>query len=174
MNRHGSTSVFVGAALAAILAFPVGPAVTAAHAAEGSPARIQDGTCDALGGVAFPLTGVGATVTGEGEPLPEREVVGSADALPIALSETTLDASISDLTEAEYAIVVYESDEAMDRVIACGNVAGLLKAQMAGMIMPGDELLVWLGAEKGSGAVGLATLRSVVGGELAVTIVLSE
>ena len=40
-----------------------------AHAADGHPAKIHEGTCEALGRVAFPLTGVGATVGLEQTPI---------------------------------------------------------------------------------------------------------
>jgi hypothetical protein len=128
-----------------------------AHEADGHPARIQHGTCDNLAGVAFQLTGVGATVTPDGTPVPERAPVGAHVAHPVQTSETTLQASLTQLTQDAHAIVVYESDEAMGHIIACGEVGGMLVAQMPGMIMPGDVLPIWLtGAEHS----GVATLQA--------------
>jgi hypothetical protein len=59
----------------------------------------------------------------------------------------------------------------MDHIIACGNVGGLLVApQMAGMVMPGDELAIGLAPQGDSGATGIALLRSVEGGTSSLRI----
>lgn len=126
-----------------------------AHEADGHPARIQKGSCDNLGGVAHQLTGVGASITAEGTPVPAPETVGSADAFPVQVGETTLDTTLSALTKQPHAIVVYESDEAMNRVIACGDVGGALTGKM-----PGDELAIWLAAVGDSGFVGVGLLEA--------------
>jgi hypothetical protein len=146
-----------------------------AHAADGHPARIQHGTCDELGGVAFRLNGVGATITAEGTPIAEPAHSGSEVAVDIDASVTDLDASFTELTKNAYAIVVYESDEAMDQIIACGSVGGLLVApQMAGMVMPGDELGIGLAPWGDAGDTGIALLRSVEGGTSSISILLIE
>ena len=44
-------------------------------------------------------------------------------------------------------------------MIACGDVGGPMTSQMAGMVMPGDELVVGLGAVDGAGHSGIAFLR---------------
>jgi hypothetical protein len=138
----------------------IGDGGAGAHAADGHPARIQEGTCDNLGRAAFKLTGVGATVSLEETPIPEPEAVGSHQAVPMDVSDTTLDTTLSDLIAKDYAIVVYESDEAMDHIIACGALGGPLSRQMAGMVMPGDEVAIGLAAENDSGATGVALLRA--------------
>ena len=51
---------------------------------------------------------------------------------------------------------IYESDEAMDDEIACGTIGGALTAQMAGMVMPGDELAIGLAEVNDSGHSGIA------------------
>lgn len=166
--------MFSGLALLAAWLFAVsGGAVTQAHEADGHPARIQQGSCDNLGGVAFQLTGVGAALTPDGTPVATPETVGSADAHPVQMSETTLETSLSQLTKDPYAIVVYESDEAMDQIIACGNVGGVLTAQMQGMVMPGDVLTIWLPEAGDSGYVGVALLEAK-GKQATLRLVLAE
>ncbi|HET7095265.1 MAG TPA: hypothetical protein VFI22_17380, partial [Thermomicrobiales bacterium] len=116
-----------------------------AHAADGHPARLQAGACGNLGAVAFRLNGVGATVDAAGTPIPPPERIGAASAFPADVSVTILDNLFTDVVQGDHAIAVYESDEAMDRVIACGDVAGVMTRQMAGMTMPGDEIVLGLG-----------------------------
>lgn len=161
------------ALMVAGLLFSASGVRVAAHEADGHPARIQRGSCANLGGVAFQLTGVGASATSEGTPVAALETVGSKEAFPVQISETTLDTGLSDLTRKEYAIVVYESDEAMDRVIACGNIGGPATSQMAGMVMPGDELAIGLGEVNGSGYAGVALLRAE-GGTATLRLFLAE
>lgn len=139
---------------------PSGALMTMAHEADGHPVRIQQGSCDDLGRVAFQLTGVGATITPQGTPVATPVTVGAANTSSIQVSETTLDTSFSELTKDPYAIVVYESDDAMDHIIACGNVGGVLTAQMSGMTMPGDELAIWIAPARDSGYVGIALLEA--------------
>jgi hypothetical protein len=128
------------------------------HEADGRPARIHSGSCDEFRGVVYILTGVGAETFADGTPVPTPERVGSESAALVATSETEVPVTLSELMADEAAIVVYESDEAMDRVVACGSVGGLLTEQMPGMAMPGDELAVWLAEEDGSGLSGVALL----------------
>lgn len=101
------------------------------------------------------LTGVGAEATPDGTPVAAPERVGPQSAALVASSETVIPMPLSELIADERTIVVYQSDEAMDRVVACGNVGGLLSGQM-----PGDELAVWLGEEAGSGLSGVALLEA--------------
>ena len=90
--------------------------------------------------------------------------------------QTDLKPSLTELTQDAYAIVVSESDEAMDHIIACGDVEGglLVAPQMAGMVMPGDELAIGLAPQGDSGATGIALLRSVEGGTSSLRILLTE
>ncbi len=150
------------------------PQAAVAHEADGRPARIHEGTCDALGRVVHQLTGVGAAISLEGSPIPAPEAVGAEDAVPIALGTTSLEAAMADLTDIPHAIAVYESDEAMDRMLVCGNVGGAMMMQMPGMAMPGDELAVWLSPQGDSADAGVALLRSEVGGATSVTVMLGE
>ena len=59
------------------------PESARAHAADGHPARIHEGSCTATGPAADKLTGVGATVSLEGTPIPEATVQGAETATPL-------------------------------------------------------------------------------------------
>lgn len=140
----------------------------------GYPARIVTGSCAAPGDEVFSLTGVGASLDATGSPVPEMERLGADDAIPLTVSTTILDgASITALTDDPHAIAIDGSDAAANQMVACGAVGGLLTRQMAGMIMPGDILNVGLGSVNDSGLSGIATLQSVEGGNLRVTILLT-
>src|SRR5688572_20552344 len=97
-----------------------------AQAAAVRPARLHAGSCDDLGAVASELTGLGAESVRDGTPVPAPETVGPATALPVALSETEVEASVTAIVEGGHALTVYESVEVPDRVIACGDVGGPL------------------------------------------------
>lgn len=96
-----------------------------AHSEHGHPVRIHDGTCEDLGGVAFRLNGVGGSVDTEGGVVATPAAVNPQSSYQVVHSETLIEASIDDLLTGKYAVMVYESDEAMD-AIACGNVGGAL------------------------------------------------
>lgn len=148
--------------------------VTIAHEADGYPARIQEGSCDALGRVTEKLTGVGAEITLEGTPVPDAEVVGAAVAIPLGLSTTPLAAAMHDLVDTPHAVVVYASDEAMDQTLACGEIGGALMQQEPGTPTPGDELAIWLAPTGEAGRPGLALLRSEEGDTSTLTVILAE
>lgn len=150
-----------------------GGASVAAHGADGRPARLHEGTCDQLGPVAVELTGVGAETTPDGTPVPPAEAIGPGSAVPVAVSATEIETSLSDIVEGGHALAVAASDDADDDVIACGDVGGRLRMQMGGMVMPGDELIVGLAGSGGSGAVGIAVLRAE-GSATVVTVYLVE
>ena len=162
--------LFVAASLAGLGGGAIGIVGTGAHAADGHPARIQAGTCGNLGAVAFRLNGVGATVSPDGTPIPPPERVGGNAAFPAAVSLTPIDDLFSHVAPGERAIVVYESDEAMDHVIACGDVAGVMTRQMAGMTMPGDQIVFGLGDARGAGLTGVALVESIEGGKTMVAV----
>ena len=109
-----------------------------AHAEHGHPARIHEGTCDDLGGVALRLNGVGASVDLDGAPVATPTAVNPKSSYQVMVSETLLDASIDDLLAGDHAVMIYESDEAME-AIACGNIGGAMT----------DETLVTALAEAG-------------------------
>jgi hypothetical protein len=150
-------------ALAVVLLLPT---QTAAHAAEGHPARIHDGTCEATDRVADQLTGVGATVSLAGTPIPDPATVGTASSADIKVSVTTIPDTLNELVNDPHTIVIYESDEAMEHVIACGNVGGVRLEQ--------GDLVTWLAAHQESGANGFAILHDEGGTATTVTIYLDE
>jgi hypothetical protein len=170
-------AVAVGA-LVLVAALTIGatraPRAVTAQEAGGFPAQLHRGTCDALGEVAFPLSAVGAATNLAGTAVPESEQVGPESAVAVVTSATTIEAAVSDLVEGGHALAVYESEAAMDAPIACGDVGGRQTMQMAGMLMPGDELAFGLNEQDGSGLSGIAILRAEGGSEASVTIYLAE
>jgi len=120
-----------------------------AHEAHGHPARIHEGTCEALGPVAFRLNGVGGSVDQEGAPIATPAAVNVPAAHEVVLSETLIEAPLSDILSGEHAVMVYESDEEMT-AITCGNVGGA---------MLGETLVTALSESGVPGHVGLALFR---------------
>jgi hypothetical protein len=132
-----SRCVVLGAALA-LLALPGNSSQTLAHAADGHPARIHEGTCDALGNVSFSLTGVGASIDLDQQPLATPVPVNPATSYQVMTSESTIPVSLDTLLAGDHAVMIYNDDVSMQGV-ACGNVGGA---------MMGDTLVVGL-AEMG-------------------------
>ena len=161
---HGVTVMVVAAGFA--LASAILPPTVMAHAADGHPARIHAGSCEATGPVADKLTGVGATISLEGTPIPEANVVGAETAMSLDVSETAIADSLDHLTGEPHAIVIYESDEAMDHTIVCGDIGGPVSAD--------GTLAVWLGPTAESGDSGIALLHDAGGSTVSVTIYLAE
>lgn len=153
-----------------VLAIAVGVALSAglttsvlAHAEHGHPARIHTGTCEELGGVAFPLNGVGASVDLENAPIPTPSVVNEESAYQVMVGETTIDGSLDDLLAADHAVMIYESDEAMD-AIACGNLGGA---------MMGDSLITGLAESGHAGHLGFAIFEPS-GEQTVVTVIIGH
>ena len=161
---HGVTVMVVAAGFA--LAPAILPTTVMAHAADGHPARIHEGSCEATGPVADKLTGVGATISLDGTSIPEANVVGAQTALPLDVSETAIADSLDHLTGEPHAIVIYESDEAMDHTIVCGDIGGPVSAD--------GTLAVWLSSTADSRDSGIALLRDAGGSTVSVTIYLAE
>lgn len=158
------TFCLIGCACAVVALFAMGydhPAL--ADAAHGHPARLQEGTCDALGAVAFPLNGAGATLTIDGS-TPAPTVVGASTAVGVEVSVTVIDAALTDIVAGNHAVAVYLSDEAMETVIACGDVGGP---------MLGESLIVGLRTEGESGSAGMA-IFAPTGDQATVTILLGD
>jgi len=134
----------------AVVVTLTGAGSTLAHEAHGHPARIHEGTCEALGPVAFRLNGVGGSVDQDGIPIATPTAVNIPAAHEVVLSETLIEAPISDILGAEHAVMVYESDEEMT-AITCGNVGGA---------MLGDTLITALAESGAPGHSGFAIFRS--------------
>ena len=161
LSRGYVRTATLSAAVAMAAAFTLG---ASAHEGHGKPALIQTGTCDALGGAAFTLIGVGAEEDAEGLPVVAPAVVGPESAAALTTSTSTVDATVETIVDGGHAIVVYASDEEMDNPIACGAVGG---------IQLGDDLVVGLDPVGDEGKSGVALLRTS-GTQTTVTIVLNE
>jgi hypothetical protein len=120
-----------------------------AHEEHGHPARIHEGSCQELGPVAFRLNGVGGSVDVDNAPVATPVAVNTDSAYQVMVSETTIDGTIEDLLAGEHAVMIYESDEAMD-AIACGTVGGALK---------GETLVTGLAEAGVPGHIGFALFR---------------
>ena len=140
-----------------MLSSSAGP--TLAHAADGHPAKIHEGTCQALGRVAYPLTGVGASVDLEQTPIATPTAVNPETSYQIMTSETTIPAPMATLLSGAHAVMVYESDEQL-QAVACGTIGGA---------MMGDTLVVGLGEMGVAGHTGMVLLRPD-GDQTSVTI----
>jgi hypothetical protein len=140
-----------------------GTGATLAHEADGHPAKIHEGSCDTLGRVAFPLSGVGGSIDVEGAPVATPTTVNAPAAYEVVLSETLIDTTIEDLLAAEHAVMVYESDEDLS-AISCGNLGGA---------MLGGTLVTALGESGVPGHVGFAVFRPE-GEGIAVSIYLAH
>jgi hypothetical protein len=157
-GRGLAAAVVVGA-----LALGVTPvSIAYGHAAHGHPAKIHNGSCKDLKGVAFDLNGIGAEVDVDGNPVPAQTAVNEDAAYQVLLSRTPLQATLDDLLAEPRAIMVYQSDEEMT-AISCGNLGG---ARF------GDELAVGLGEAGVPGHTGIAVLEEdpEKAGETMVTV----
>jgi hypothetical protein len=157
LTRRGL--ILVAVLVLGMLMLPSGAGHTLAHAADGHPAKIHEGTCQALGRVAFPLTGVGASVDLDQKPITTPVPVNPQSSYQIMTSETTIPAQMGTLLSGEHAVMVYDSDENL-QAVACGNIGGAMMA---------DTLVVGL-AEMGiPGHTGMALFRPD-GDQTSVTI----
>ena len=146
-----------------VLLIVAGAAPAAAHGADGNPARIHAGSCEELGPVAFPLTGVGASIDLEDAPLATPPAVNADQSTTVAVSETTIETPLEAILGAEHAVMIYASDEDMSG-IACGNVGGA---------MVDDRLVTGLTAFGQPGIAGFA-LFEPDGEQTVVTILLGQ
>lgn len=149
-------------ALGAVLAVgAVGSAL--AHAEHGHPARIHQGSCEELGAVAFRLNGVGASVDLDNAPIATPSTVNEETAYQVMVGETTIEGALDEILAEDLAVMIYESDEAMD-AIACGNVGGA---------MLGNSLVTGLAENGHPGHLGFALFEST-GGQTVVTVIIGH
>jgi hypothetical protein len=134
-----------------------------AHEEHGHPTRIHEGSCQDLGPVAFPLNGVGGSVDLDNAPVATPTATNPDTAYQVLISETTIEGTIEDVLAAQHAVMIYESDEAME-AIACGNVGGALN---------GNTLVTGLAEAGVPGHIGFAIFRSE-GDQTVVSIVLGH
>jgi plastocyanin len=93
-------------------------------------------------------------------------VGGATDAIPVALSGTTVASTLADLMAAPFAINVHESAENIGNYIACGNIGGAMVGTA--------DLAFGLAELNGSGYSGVATLHDNGDGTTAVSVYLTE
>ncbi len=142
---------------------PGTPEPALAHAADGHPARIHQGTCESLGGAEAQLNGVGASVNLAQTPVATPQAINPQSAYQVMTSETTIQVPMATLLSGDHAVMIYNDDQAMQG-IACGNVGGA---------MMGDTLVVGL-AEMGTpGHTGFALFHPD-GDQTDVTIVIGH
>ena len=149
--------IFALAVAIALVAPITGTAL--AHEEHGHPTHIHEGSCEELGPVAFRLNGVGGSVDLENAPVATPAASNPESAYQVLISETAIDGTIDDLLAGEHAVMIYESDEAMD-AIACGNVGGALN---------GKTLVTGLAESGVPGHIGFALFQSE--GEQTVIVV---
>jgi uncharacterized cupredoxin-like copper-binding protein len=129
------------------------------------PAHIHNGTCASLGDVVQPLSNVSDQALNNGTPT-AGEMVGSASAIPVLSSVTTVQMAFQDIIDGEHAINVHESDEAIQNYVACGDVGGT---------QIGDTALLFGIAElNGSGLSGVASLNDNGDGTTTVYVYLTQ
>lgn len=133
-------------------------AVVTAQGSNTVAAGIHQGTCDHLGAVAFALPDLAVEPRPGATPVPVVEHMGPDTAVPILMSRTTLDVLISTLYGENHALAI--ARDASGQIIACGNIGGPMELQMAGMVMPGDQLVVGVGEREHSGYAGIALLTT--------------
>lgn len=159
-------SMFAVALLVLASGFIMSQRGALAHDEEAHPAHIHSGTCGAgLGDVVYPLSNVSESAMVNGTPV-AGTMGGATDAIPVAISGTTVQTSLADLLAAPYAINIHESAENIGNYIACGNIGG--------MMIGSSDLAVGLGELNESGYSGVATLHDNGDGTTAVSIYLTE
>jgi hypothetical protein len=122
----------------------------AADAAAQHPLHIHSGTCEQLGDVVFPFGFISQDLMVNGEPA-DGEELGAVTDQDVALNVTNVDATIADLTAADHALNVHESEEAMDVNIACADIGGTL--------IEDDTLVLKLEPTDDSGYLGFVLLK---------------
>jgi hypothetical protein len=160
------------AVLAAVIAMlGAGPGTAIAQAQEegdeAHPAHIHDGSCETLGGIAFPLNDVaysdmagggmamGGTPAADSTmstPVAMGEMVGSTAAVPLEMSVTMVDVPLDQIADGRHAINVHKSAEEIDVYIACGDIGGQ---------MLGNMLVIGIGELNDSEEAGVAVLTEM-------------
>jgi hypothetical protein len=122
------------------------PAMTNGNgSAQAFPLHIHAGTCEQLGDVVFPLGEISTDLSVHGE------AVGGAEDQMVALNVTLVAASIGDLTGAEHAISIHQSEEDLANIIACGDITG--------SVFDGGTMVIRLNEANDSGYIGFALFR---------------
>jgi hypothetical protein len=126
------------------------PATTNGEAtsAQAHPLHIHQGSCEQLGDVLYPLGEISTDLNVHGEAVGGAEDQGDQ---MVALNLTLVAASLGDLTGAEHAISIHQSEEDLATIIACGDIAG--------SVFDGGSLVIRLNEADDSGYIGFALFR---------------
>lgn len=131
----------------------------------GHPAHIHVGTCDELGEIAWALSDVGPGSVKNGEARTAGQTIGdTSDVYPVAVSVTTVDASLTQMVDGAHAVNIHESKDKIQNYIACGNIGGTIY---------GEDLVIGLETLNDSSYSGIAVLHGK-GDSTVVTVYLSE
>lgn len=129
------------------------------------PAHIHSGSCASLGDVVAPLSNVSANAMNNGTPM-AAAMVGSASAIPVLSSVTTIDMSMDDILAGEHAINVHESAENIGNYVACGDIGGMMIGE--------TDLLFGMAPLNDSGLSGVGALHDNGDGTTTVYVYLSS
>ncbi len=180
MSRMMSKFGFLGVALAFAVVLAGGSLVGRAQestpvAGESAnvphPAHIHEGNCETLNPTPlFPLADVemrsGMSMDmASPSASPMAMGTGSMEAMPAAVSVTTVAVSLETILSAEHAINIHESAENAGNYIACGAIGGTPDSD--------GNLFIGLAELNDSGFTGVAWLQGT-GEETVVTIFLAE
>jgi plastocyanin len=159
-------SVFAVALLVLLSGFVMTQRGALAQDEESHPAHIHSGTCgDGLGDVVYPLSNVSEAALVNGTPV-AGATGGATDAIPVAISGTTVPSTLADLLASPYAINIHESAENIGNYIACGNIGGTMIGT--------SDLAIGLGELNESGYSGAAWLHDNGDGTTTVSVFLTE
>ncbi len=126
---------------------------------EPHPGHIHSGTCAELGDVVYPLADAVAVAT-----MATPSVASDGPRGSVAISVSTVEASLDDILAAEHAINFHESAENIGNYIACGDITGT----------PTDDTLnIELAELNDSGYAGVAALEDLGDGTTLVTVELT-
>lgn len=168
---RAARGVLVGLAASAMLVTGIATAhdATPTASAEGMPAHIHAGSCDALGEHVYPLDNLMNVTESDATPIAQPAM---EHAEGVFTSVTVVDVSLDDLLAGEYAINVHLSADAMDTYVACGDIVGVPRFHMRsdapyGLVIPMREL-------NDSGYAGVAWLEPTGDNETTVTVFLAS
>lgn len=133
---------------------------------ERHPAQIWNGTCSALGEIAFNVDPISEEGLIDGTAAAQSPEVGAENNLPLQQSDTTVGVPLQDLVSSEHAIAVSLNDQDVGNFLVCGNVGGTMLGQ--------SDLSIGLAEANGSGYIGAANLHDNGDGTTAVWIFLMQ
>jgi uncharacterized cupredoxin-like copper-binding protein len=164
VRRIGSRSIAVGLLVVMFLAI----GARSGRADEGNdshPAHIHTGSCANLGDVVAPLSDIGPSNLTNGTPV-AGQTVGSASAVPVESSVTTVPMALKDIADGNHAINVHLSAEDIGEYIACGDVGGTVTG--------GADLAIGIAELNNSGYSGVALLHDNGDNTTTVSVYLTE